>query len=79
MLAFFSLGRVDGCGERGTAVAEMKRVQPRQLSRDLLARNLLELTTSLPDARRRCREKLLAFRKSFAGSHSIYFPLEKTR
>ena len=39
-------------------------------SQDLLARDLLELATSFLGARRLRQEKSLAFRKSFAGSHS---------
>ena len=41
----------------------------------LLARDLLELATSFLGARRLRQEKLLTFRKSFAGSHSN-FPID---
>ena len=37
----------------------------------MFARVLLELANSFLDARRLRQEKLLAFRKPFAGSHSI--------
>ena len=41
-----------------------------QLGRNVLARSLLELATSLLGVSRLRREKLLAFRKLSAGSHS---------
>ena len=46
----------------------------------MLARSLLELATSFLGVERLRQEKLLAFRKLFAGSHSIipkYQPLRK--
>ncbi len=47
-------------------------VSPRQPSRNVFARSLLELATSFLGARRLRQEKLLTFRKLFAGSHSFF-------
>ena len=41
-------------------------------SRNVFARSLLELATSFLGARRLRQEKLLTFRKLFAGSHSFF-------
>ena len=42
-------------------------------SRNVLARSLLELATSFLGVQRLRQEKLLAFRKLFAGSHPTLF------
>ena len=46
----------------------------RQLSLNVLRSSFLELATSFLGASRLRQEKLLAFRKSFAGSHSNLVP-----
>ena len=43
-----------------------------QLSLNVLARSLLELANSFLGVQRLRQEKLLAFRKLFAGSHSHF-------
>ena len=68
------------CARGTSTAAESKRarLQPHDdvlmlLSRNVLARSLLELATSFLGVQRLRQEKLLAFRKLFDGSHSLLF------